>query len=103
FRLDKRHRICHAPFNTLVVLYPVVLIALLYRPLNNTAVAVSYQPFQNRSPVLETNYLEFDWFLPKTGLQFVLTALKRIFALLYFPLSLRRLFLITRKCNCPVL
>ena len=28
------------------------------------------EPFQNRSPVLGTNYEEFEWFVPKTGLRF---------------------------------
>ena len=27
-------------------------------------------PFQDRSPVLGTNYLEFEWLVPKTGLRF---------------------------------
>ena len=25
------------------------------------------EPFQDRSPVFGTNYLEFDWFVPKNG------------------------------------
>ena len=29
---------------------------------------VSIKPFQDRSPVLGTNYLEYDWYVPKTGL-----------------------------------
>ena len=28
------------------------------------------QPSQDRSPVLGTNYLEFDWIAPNTGLRF---------------------------------
>ena len=28
------------------------------------------KPFQDRSPVLGTNYLQFEWSVPKTGLRF---------------------------------
>ena len=27
-------------------------------------------PFQDRSPVLGTNYFAFDWFVPQTGLRY---------------------------------
>ena len=30
---------------------------------------LDHGPFKDCSPVLWTNYLEFDWFVPKTGLQ----------------------------------
>ena len=39
------------------------------------------QPFQFDSPVLGTNYLEFEWSVPRTGLQFALKGLYVIYRL----------------------